>query len=55
MVIVQFEEWTSFMQNSYQIYRAISNIFFVEVLPEKETYFTVTHQKICKIKKNMQK
>ena len=45
MVIVQFEERTSFMQNSYQIYRVISNIFFVEVLPEKETYFTVTPQK----------
>ena len=48
---VQFKEWTSFMQNSYQIYRTISNIFFVDVLPEKETYFTVTPQKI----KNMQK
>ena len=36
------------MQNSYQIYRIISNLFFAEVPPERENYFTVTPQKICK-------
>ena len=49
MVKVQFEERTSFMQNSYQIYRVISNLYYVEVPPEKENYFTVTPQNICKI------
>ena len=51
MVTVQFEERTSFMQNSYQIYRVISNLYYVEVPPEKENYFTVTPQNISKIKK----
>ena len=51
MVTVKFEEWTSFMQNSYRMYLVISNPFFVEVPLEKETDFTITPQKICKSKK----
>lgn len=37
---------TSSMQNSYQIYCVRRNPFLVGVPPEKETDFTITHQKV---------